>query len=197
MRKPADGPPVGVVRWDAVPEALFELEVTADGRLTRFTMYATDAGTVTARRLRRAPIGAMERAVRQKVRERAAETVFLGDLLSSTDDEDLASRASQLKTAALRVAADFRERPRPGAAGRGDPHYAMVAALCIDRFNAGDPHPAASVAKTLNLSPNTVRNLLYKARERGLATSLGRGRPGGQLTDKGREALRGQHQATF
>lgn len=179
---------VGEVLWDAAPGVHYKLEVTPDGQLRQFTAMACTGGTVTARGLRLAPIGEMQRAVRKRVQDL---TSMAAKALIRSDDQDqeTVDAADRLRKAAD----DFSDRPRPGSAGRGDHRYAAVAAVYVDLLDAGDPSPVVTMASVLHLSVKTVRNLLYKAREKGLLTSAGRGRAGGQLTDKAKEILDGQH----
>ena len=207
----ADSPnAVGTVTWDAVPDAIFKLETTPDGRLVEFSVRAKPGARLTARGLRRAPLGEMERAVRSEAHELALRELDLhaspGGIARRSrepvsyrpSEEEVASVVERraLAIAAFRMANDFAERPRPGSAGRGDTHYAAVAASYVALLDAGDPRPVAALADQLHLSVTTVRNLLYKARERGLLTSAGRGRAGGQLTDKAKEMLSGNDQAS-
>ncbi len=174
---------VGHVHWSAAPDLVFKLEVTMDGRVAEFSARAESGETVTARRLRQAPIGAMERAVRKEVRD------------SYNEGAEMFPPGSDIGRHARATAASFSDHPRPGAAGRKDIHYLAVAEAYVRAFDNGDPHPVKSVAAQLTLSTKTVGNRLYEARERGLLTSVGRGRAGGHLTDKAKELLSGHNQA--
>lgn len=195
-RQTSQGHIVGELRWGAAPGAAFRLELAPDGRLVELQARA-DAGTsLSARQLRAAPIGAMERAVRREVGG-------FGDLVSELAGvfRDLADRFGMNEAAGMatdweqwsRSLDDFRDRPRTGPAGRSDKSYAVLAALYIQFIDGGEARPVRAVASRLGMSEKTVQNHLYKAREKGFLTSRGRGRAGGQLTDKAKEILRGAH----
>jgi DNA-binding transcriptional ArsR family regulator len=138
----------------------------------------------------------MERALRREV-------AGFGDLLSEAttimrrlrdlpapEGVDL-SEWSELS----RSLADFAERPRTGPAGRSEQSYAALSALYVRVIDEGEQRPIRALAERLGLAEKTVQNHLFKARERGLLTSLGRGKAGGVLTDKAKEILNGHHQA--
>lgn len=195
---------IGQMRWAAVPDVSFELHMTTGGQLVEFRARTDDG--VSARRLREAPIGRMQRVLRQHVTESARTLadsevpVFLaigkdGSVTPIPDPgmADVAQDWPALRQRMRKLAADFADRPRPGAAGRGDDRYAAVAQMYVELLDAGEQHPVKVLAGQLLLGDKTVRNLLYKARERGLLTSAGRGQAGGQLTDKAKEILDGQH----
>ncbi len=78
-------------------------------------------------------------------------------------------------------------RPR-GPSRKGDRKLAELArdyeALCD---TTAAPKPA--LAAKLNLAESTIQSYLFRARERGLLTSEGRGRAGGHLTPKARAIL--------
>lgn len=140
---------------------------------------------MSSRAIRKLPVGEMGRAVREAVRnqQKADPSGGVAPVPFSVHGRDGFTEAMKL------LAADFVDRPQTGAAGRGDERYAMVAALYVAQL--GGPKPVEAVGKLLHLNTSTARNLLFEARERGLLTSIGRGRAGGELTDKAR-ALLGQ-----
>jgi hypothetical protein len=178
-----------LVRWGSAPGVSYVLEVMPDGRLIEFCARADAAGEVSARGLRKAPLGRMQAAVRSEVAE-----VVEGWRWSARKRNVRASLMEDIEA----LARDFLERERPGAAGRDDAHYAAIAAMYLDVL--ADPQRGTTpvlkiLAERLGKSPKTVRNYLFEARERSLLTSLGRGRAGGQLTDKAKEILSGNHQA--
>lgn len=83
-------------------------------------------------------------------------------------------------------------RKSRGALGSGDGRLALLAAryveLCSDQVTKA---PLQVLANEWSLAIETVRSYLYRARERGLLTSPGRGRAGGELTDRAIDLLRG------
>jgi hypothetical protein len=86
---------------------------------------------------------------------------------------------------------------RPGRTGKGDLHYARVAAAYVQLLD--QPKPVVLLAKRLKLSPSQVRSILYEARRprRGLLTNPPvKGRPGGELTPKAMELLTQHEQGT-
>jgi hypothetical protein len=83
---------------------------------------------------------------------------------------------------------DFKRRPRPGAAGRDDRPFAELAREYLDAC-ATSRSPIRDLAERHSTNEHTIRDRLVQARKRGLLESAGRGRPGGRLTEKGREAL--------
>jgi hypothetical protein len=78
---------------------------------------------------------------------------------------------------------------RTGRAGREDSYYAQWAAHYVEQIRGGNTKPIATLAKRFNLKESQVRDLVRRARERELLTAGSQGRPGGELTDKGRSAL--------
>jgi hypothetical protein len=72
---------------------------------------------------------------------------------------------------------------------RRDDLYARVAEAYVAAFNAGSRTPAADVARRWKMSAGKIRDLLFKARRRGLLTAAPDGKLGGELTDKARELL--------
>ena len=83
---------------------------------------------------------------------------------------------------------------RPRAAS--DLRYAKVAARYVAAVTRGSRRPAAEVAEEMTrdggwYEPQHVKELTYEARRRGFLTPTRQGRPGGQLTEKALEVLRG------
>ncbi len=190
--------------WNGAPGIQFELEAARDGRLLSWTAKVSSGGSVTARLLRSAPIGAMERAVRREVGAsvvRRSESIEAGqweiadyDLMRfrpETPGEIAEHLEEHRRWSQWR--ADFAERPRTGPAGRSDASYAALADAYIKELDKGEKNPVRTLADSLHLGEKTIRNYLFKARERGLLTSLGQGKAGGELTDKAKEILDGQH----
>ncbi len=98
------------------------------------------------------------------------------------------------KRPVAQLAEDFHKAHRPGRRGRGDGYYAEVAAAYVSRLDSSSA--LADLADELALSPSQARNLLYAARRKGLLTEAPGGKAGGQLTDKAKDLLNGQHQAS-
>lgn len=196
-----EGNLVGLVRWAAAPGALFRLELSSDGRLTELRATADEGGTLTARQLRAAPIGAMERILRSEaeyfsvgLRSIAHNLSRLANWLEPADRAHVAGEIAEVSDLAASLA-DFGDRPRTGPVGRSDRSYAALSALYLEMIEKGEQRPIRAVAGRLGLAEKTVQNHLFKARERGLLTSLGRGKAGGHLTDKAKEMLSGNDQA--
>lgn len=82
----------------------------------------------------------------------------------------------------------------PPKSGPRDWWYAQIAALYLDVIAGGSRRPRLEVAEKLgtSYSEKYVRDVLFKARERGILTGVGQGRVGGNLTDKGRRLLDGR-----
>lgn len=84
-------------------------------------------------------------------------------------------------------AGDAQRKPRRIRSG-GDTRLAVVAARYLELTTVADD-PVKQLADELGLARNTVSSYLWRARERRLLTSAGQGRPGGSLTDRGRQLL--------
>lgn len=86
-------------------------------------------------------------------------------------------------------------RPR-GSYGNGDLFYAQVAARYVELSTETDK-AIEVLAKEMGAKVSTTRNRIYRAREKGLLTSPGQGRTGGELTERAanllREGDRGEH----
>lgn len=83
-------------------------------------------------------------------------------------------------------------RKRRGRPGRPDIFYARLAASYVEALMAGSRSPTADVAKNFLYSPEHVRDAIHTARERGLLSRPpGKGRPGGQLTERAKAMLDG------
>ena len=77
---------------------------------------------------------------------------------------------------------------KSGPRNAGDLRRAQIAARYLELHEETDS-PKAALAAELNLSVNTVNSYLFQARERGLLTSWGRGRAGGELTSVAQQLL--------
>lgn len=132
-------------------------------RHKRQAAYVGTPRPLTARMLRRVPVGELQEVARASLASSAT----------------IHSRSEWGRA--------FLETPRPGRRGRSDRDYAEVAALYVMRG-----HDVPALAKELGYSPSQVRNMLYTARRRKLLTAAPRGRAGGSLTDKAKELLDGE-----
>lgn len=75
-----------------------------------------------------------------------------------------------------------------GPRSAGDLRRARVARRYVELV-ATSSTPKVDLSAEMNLSPNTVNTYLHQARERGLLTSVGRGKLGGVLTPLAHEIL--------
>lgn len=143
----------------------------------RFLQASTEAppGGLTARLLRQVRVGEHMKVMGQILEKFAGELKPLGLTMPPP-----------------------RRAPRPmkireRSHGRDD-LYARLAEAYVAAFNAGSRTPAADVARRWKLGPDgaaKVRNLLFKARRRGmLSDGPGGSKAGGELTDKARAILR-------
>lgn len=137
--------------------------------------------------------GLTSRALRNVHLGQALEMAYevLGGWLGNEKDGVVTSLSSAGFTAdAARI------RRRPGRKGRGDRYYATVAAAYVDALRQRSRQPVVDAARTLTeatggtYKASYVRDLLHVARTRGLLTRPPKGRAGGELTEKGRTALR-------
>lgn len=79
-------------------------------------------------------------------------------------------------------AAGGAERPR-GPTGKGDRALAALARDYVELCTM-TRSPKVELAARRNLAQSTIQSYLFRARERGLLTTEGRGKAGGQLTPK-------------
>lgn len=112
--------------------------------------------------------------------------------ITSGDLERWARRQIVTSTAqakrAVQPGGDRKHRDRRGG---GDRRLAEIAARYVELLDQTDkPNPV--LVDEFDLSANTVSSYLYRARERGLLTSPGRGRAGGALTPRARALLEGE-----
>jgi hypothetical protein len=186
-----------VLLWDAAPELTFELVVAPRGVVLSFR--AAGDGGVSARQLHMVPLGRMQRAVRRAITERTRpmdwptyRKILRAEMEEAgveADDETIRKLWKMGEAGKRRRARDFAETARPTGNQRANRRYAEVAAMYVDLL--GEERPIVALAKKLNLGEKTVRNYLYKARDRGLLTTAGQGRAGGELTDEARRILSG------
>lgn len=94
----------------------------------------------------------------------------------------LAGHTWRTFTADMQEPAATPKRGRPAI--YSDEFYANLLKDYVQRVAQGSPRPTADVAKRRRLPAAKVRDLLHAARQRGLLSSSGQGRSGGQLTPK-------------
>lgn len=80
-------------------------------------------------------------------------------------------------------------RRRTGRRGHDDLFYARFASGYIDQLARRSSTPTRDLAESLHYSQSYVRDVISRARKRGLLTQSPRGRPGGQLTEKALQVL--------
>ena len=96
---------------------------------------------------------------------------------------------------ALRIdPATIKLPPTPPAGRRRLPErqLAQLAARYVDARLSGSPSPVKDVAEQLSEKPEWVSGRVHTARVRGLLTRTAKGRPGGALTERAEELLKGQ-----
>lgn len=201
---PATGVPVPMTHRD-FQGWLFIVTLTASGSPAGFTMrphppmpakaprtlredesrtaaIPDDAPPITARLLRRVPLGELQAAAeswyRRQVVPHVERTVSRARARpagkASGFRADLEAWSSALDT-------------RPGRQGRPDREYAAVSAMYVAALGTGTE--VRDLAAQLGYSTSQIRNSLYAARRRGLLTASPRGRAGGHLTEKAQRLL--------
>lgn len=174
-----------VLEHDDYPGLRVSVDVTTSGRVCRFDVTGDD---VTARLLRRLPLGELADVARRHAIEEAQRRAKRGEVvLSMTFDDGTVGRARLLD---LNFVGDLGRRP--GRAGRPDIQYAQLAEQYDALLTAGR-QPVPEMAEAMHLSESQVRNLVNEARRRGLLTKGTKGRARGQLTAEARRLLSGEH----
>jgi hypothetical protein len=79
---------------------------------------------------------------------------------------------------------------RRGPKGRPDSFYAEVAREYVKAVERGSYRPVADLARRRRASPTKVRDMIRRARARGLLTLEGPGKRGGLLTERAETLLR-------
>ena len=82
------------------------------------------------------------------------------------------------------------ELDHPGRRGFSNKFYALKFVDYLELVAAGNKAPLEALAAKHQVSSPTARKWVAQARLKRLATSPGKGRKGGQLTDLGKEALK-------
>ncbi|MGD9996961.1 MAG: hypothetical protein AB7R77_27885 [Ilumatobacteraceae bacterium] len=185
----------------------FEADGTMSGvRVEPFKLSADGPMAIgvqlTSRRLREIPFANLEHLARDIARKSAARRVELagaeavvmnaaGEVVERVALEhgggpgSLKQRRAQAEFGALSSTKAKAAGGRPRL--HDDTHLAFIA----DRYTSclGLPDPIAEVARVESLSRSQVRNLVARARERGMLTHTPRGRAGGQLTPKAAQLM--------
>lgn len=171
-----------VEEWFKMPERLNPELVTWEG--PRPKAPDTPSGGLTARNLRKLTVG----------RALSAAYRHLGGLFRHDPAPD-----SLLGQSIQCFAAQAVSEPRqPGRRGREDAFYAHVASAYVEAITQGSRRPVKDAALALSKAwsgtyeDTYIRDLLGEARRRGLLTRPPKGRAGGELTTKGRQALGGR-----
>lgn len=125
---------------------------------------------ITARLLRRVPLGVERKHAAEFLSRFAAEGTWVDERFRAQEK-----------------GADVEKRGRPG---RPDRFYASLARDYVLRCNRGSRRPVAEIADRRGLSAAIVRDAIHEARERGLLSPGRQGTPGGQLTPRGQGLLR-------
>lgn len=165
------------------PDWLIRLDLTMSGVVSAFSIepkvpipeLLEQTGGVTARLLRRVPMGELATKAR---------LFAFAQMDSVAGVETNTARKAEYRKLRARVASPR----RPGRRGKPDIEYARLAEAYVHRL--GEPTPLASLAEALSYSESQVRNLLYTARSKGLLTQAPKGRAGGELTSKAKRLLK-------
>lgn len=159
----------------AIPGWIVELTLDSAGTVKAFTLrpeHDLPAGGVTARLLRRVPLGELERSMRRR----------LHAVLTTSEAHVANEPRSQFMHDYLDALVNVIERP--GRRGRDDLQYARIAAMYVQILDSGSSRPNAEAAAALHFSPSQFSQLIYRARQRGLLSPSPPGRAGGALTKK-------------
>jgi hypothetical protein len=131
---------------------------------------------VTARMLRRVPLGAHLRDAKESLA--TLEKTHPKSLRPALVEWGLPVRAERKPTARR-------------AGGRTDLFYSQLAAAYVARLAAGSRRPIKDIARQRSKADSVIRDAVHEARERGLLTAGGRpGVPGGTLTPLAETILR-------
>lgn len=185
-----------VVVHDDWKDWLFAVTVNGAGELVGFEMYGDGAAASTdAMRQARALTGVPVPPEAVPLTARLVRSVPFREL-------EAAMRRRLAGTDGVRISSPLAQRLKPLAAPKRRPTRAAwtehdLANLCAEYvalLDEPDPKPMDSLAKRRHLSAKYVRNLIASVRG-DLITHGPAGRAGGQLTDKAKEMLSGNHQA--
>ena len=146
----------------------FEIDVTASGGVLALRVGTTAEGRrnrvrVTARQLRAVPMADLALAARAAIVLHTEGGVFEPDTADTLSGSE----------GGRRVLTDRK----------------LAEAMKVYVDACADKHSSEEAARRLNISKATMNDWRNRARRRGLFMSLGKGRPGGELTAKGWKAL--------
>jgi hypothetical protein len=169
------GPLVAKAPGGTQPPMHVVVEVTADGRVTRLEI--DDPAGITTRRLRDLPLSELRMAARKAL---AREMERHGEPSLRIPPRVRA-----------RAARSFREVRRPGRRGRDIFEYLTIAEDYLRLVDEVD-NPVQVLAERYGLTPSQAPQLLYRLRRPplDLLKPLGRGLPGGELTEKAKALQR-------
>lgn len=135
-------------------------------------------GGITARVLRRVRVRAYLAKMSHFIRDVRAAAPGLADMYGWSVREAPVMAESRL------------EGQRRGPKGRPDSFYARVARDYVRALERGSYEPVAAVARRRGESVAKVRDMIRRARKRGLLTLEGPGKRGGVLTEQAEALLR-------
>lgn len=123
---------------------------------------------------------------------RSAPNLFAAAVPAPADNPDApdidAGAYARFSPAAARAALTPRGA---GRKGHGILFFTQRAKEYVARLEAGDSRPAVTIARRLGLTPAGVRDMIFRARKRGLLTpAFAQGQRGGALTPKAIAILR-------
>ncbi len=195
--------------WEA---GVWEAGVYLDsaGRLAGFRMAPrgqskgqviapTQGSGLTVEKMRTIQLAPIERAARKFLRERLeadradaeAEITIMGPTGQVVGRTPLFQGAGPGSPAAIEAARRVQllqiEVSRTGRRGTDEVVYAKAAALYVSLLDK--PKPVERMAADQNMAVSQARNLIFKARDKGLLTGFGQGKAGGELTQKAIDLL--------
>lgn len=145
---------------------------------------------VTTRVLRELPLGQLAEDLRQRVYRRLKAAYKAEMPVAGRDDSEVQRKRKQSEWVSYLEG----EWTRPGRQGHPDVFYAGVASEYVQRLAMGRRSPVRDIAKARQYSTSMVNNWVHTARKRGLLTASPPGRAGGDLTDRARQLLAGEHE---
>lgn len=161
-----------------------------DGGVRLLTLASAGTSPVTARMLRRLPLGGMAMAARA---DAIAQWGYVPDFVDEHDVAELRELADEIRPVVDHLVSGGGWVPqRAGRRARPDIDYARAAARYVELLDQLVEQPTHVLADELALSATQTRSLLGQARARGLLTKAPAGRAGGRLTPKAIELLRGE-----
>lgn len=205
------GATVIVVTHPDAPGWDLSVELTAAGQAVGYALSAplalvwpagpefpreVRAGGITARRIREVPWLQVERGARYFAKlaaafdlaDATATAQFLNDDGQVIEEQRLHPEKDSIE-AARRLRA-FRDTPADRTITRANERSELdLARIARTYANESTGRPVAAVATAQSISESAARNVVSRARQRGLLSAGQRGRASGQLTDKARQLL--------